>query len=323
MASIASDSTPTVLVPRRRNGLNPACEPCRKAKVRCDNTSTAAVCTRCRKRQTPSQCIFLEAPMTGQSSRPPRNRPRPHPEASNPAPIVPPILTPSLSNLTQQSLKAPNSGFFGSTSFSATLHQATDGLPGTQDDVDEDPQAVSARLSLGVEVLKLLPTQAVGTMLMEHSATNSGEVGFPKAVIKETFSSFWAAYGSHLNEPRSTRQLEQLSQELNANTRCSINQDGNSNQWKASFTGLNTRWESVGIVFCAFAFGAAAFSERDPLFKPELGVKSTRKEYLSTMKKCVELCIQLCQHMQSLNTLLCNLLYKNLLLETIIQGDSS
>lgn len=261
--------------------------------------------------------------MTGQSSRAPRNRSHPHPEVLNPIAIITPTTTRSPRNLARQSLKAPNSGFFGSTSFSAALNQATNGLLGTQDDIDEDPQVVSARLLLGVKVLKLLPSRIVGTMLVENYATNFGEVGFPKAIVKETFNSFWSTYGSHLNESRSNRQLERLSQELNTNTRCSINQDGNSSQWKASFTGLNTRWESVGIIFCAFAFGVAALSERDPLFNPESGVKSTRKEYLSTMKKCVELCIQLCQQMQSLNTLLCNLLYKNLLLETVIHGDSS
>jgi hypothetical protein len=47
---------------RRRNGQLAACEPCRKAKLRCDHVSP--VCSRCSKRRTLTQCVILTASMT-------------------------------------------------------------------------------------------------------------------------------------------------------------------------------------------------------------------------------------------------------------------
>lgn len=59
----------TITVSRRRNGLVPACEPCRKAKVRCDYTTTGGgTCSRCKKRAKSSACVVLDAPMTGMVS---------------------------------------------------------------------------------------------------------------------------------------------------------------------------------------------------------------------------------------------------------------
>jgi len=118
---------------RRRNGLRPACEPCRKAKVRCDHTSTASICSRCRKRQTPDSCIFLDAPMTGATKPKPKSKPK----ASANVPLTPvsapatysgtPNQTPDQANTISPSAERGSSysGFFGSTSFSATIHQAS------------------------------------------------------------------------------------------------------------------------------------------------------------------------------------------------------
>jgi hypothetical protein len=49
-------------VPRRRNGKQHSCEPCRKAKVACDHA--LPICGRCRKRKFDERCIYLAAPMT-------------------------------------------------------------------------------------------------------------------------------------------------------------------------------------------------------------------------------------------------------------------
>ncbi|SMY21836.1 unnamed protein product [Zymoseptoria tritici ST99CH_1A5] len=47
---------------RRRNGRFPACEPCRKAKIKCDNERP--VCKRCLYRQKASSCFYHPAPLT-------------------------------------------------------------------------------------------------------------------------------------------------------------------------------------------------------------------------------------------------------------------
>lgn len=47
---------------KRRNGQLPSCEPCRKAKLRCDHEMP--VCGRCAQRGQQSSCIYHPAPMT-------------------------------------------------------------------------------------------------------------------------------------------------------------------------------------------------------------------------------------------------------------------
>lgn len=49
-------------LPRRRNGKQQACEPCRKAKIACDHS--LPVCERCRRRKVSDRCVYVDAPMT-------------------------------------------------------------------------------------------------------------------------------------------------------------------------------------------------------------------------------------------------------------------
>jgi hypothetical protein len=46
-------------LPRRRNGKQQACEPCRKAKIACDHV--LPVCERCRRRKVVEKCVYLKA----------------------------------------------------------------------------------------------------------------------------------------------------------------------------------------------------------------------------------------------------------------------
>jgi hypothetical protein len=61
---LLTSTTIAAPIRKRRNGFTPACEPCRKAKVRCDTDPPGSLCGRCRKSKTPEKCIFLDAPMT-------------------------------------------------------------------------------------------------------------------------------------------------------------------------------------------------------------------------------------------------------------------
>ncbi|KJX95955.1 transcription factor C6 like protein [Zymoseptoria brevis] len=53
---------PSSAAARRRNGKDAACEPCRKAKIKCDNERP--VCKRCRYRQKAPSCYYHPAPLT-------------------------------------------------------------------------------------------------------------------------------------------------------------------------------------------------------------------------------------------------------------------
>jgi hypothetical protein len=167
----------------------------------------------------------------------------------------------------------------------------------------------------GAKVLKQLPGFAVCERLLDLYETNSAEIGFPKPVIKSMFQNLRAKYGNFMDS--SQEDLVGIARELCASTSQPLSSPDAAEEWKVGFEGV-TRWECVGIVFCGFAYGAASLVEKDGLFV-ELGMK--KAEYMDVIKECIELCVELCRG--SLNTLVCNLLYKNLLLETILRGDSS
>ncbi|KAF4635317.1 hypothetical protein G7Y89_g2788 [Cudoniella acicularis] len=178
-------------------------------------------------------------------------------------------------------------GFFGSTSFSSTLHQAADGLKETQDDIDDDPHIDMTKLHMGIKALRVLPTKATCYKLVEHYITNSSEVGFPRPVMQDILDGIWAKYAPNLEEPRESHHLEEISKDLNKNTQIPLNQAGGSDKWKSSFTASNTRWESLGMVFAALAFGIASLNERDTLLTGESNMRKDRKKYMSEMKEAV------------------------------------
>jgi hypothetical protein len=158
-------------VGKRRNGLQPACENCRKAKVRCDITSSETACARCRKRKNPWPCVFLEAPMTRTRLDAPLQK------ATSPSPSQSQSTSPSLStdhprsshNISTTSAvsskKSPYTpGYLGSTSYNATLQHSE--LSPSDDDIDgyiskADPYEVS----LGVDILRHLPDEKTCHML--------------------------------------------------------------------------------------------------------------------------------------------------------------
>jgi hypothetical protein len=312
-------------VTRRRNGLQPACEPCRKAKVRCDNTSTTSVCSRCRKRQTPDICIFLDAPMTGQSSQAPaKAKPRAQSPTSSPRIGAPCLGTPNQNNGYGPPSERgySSSGFFGSTSFTATIHQATNGLKDVPDYFDDDVQVVGMDCKIGSNVLKQLPSITICERLLGLYETNSGEVGFPKAITNNMLITLRTSYPNIWEGAPEAKDLLNTAREITKNTHIRLSAPDAADEWKAMFSDI-IRWEIVGIIFCAFAYGVLSLGEKDVLFSGENGLKMDRKKYVLVMKGCIESCISICQKgPSSVSTLLCNLLYKNLLLETVIHGDS-
>ncbi|TLS20955.1 uncharacterized protein PpBr36_10798 [Pyricularia pennisetigena] len=149
-------------VPRRRNGRQQACEPCRKRKLACDHS--LPTCSRCRRRNAENGCVYLIAsgtpartrgsdglrqrstrPTTTGTSSPPihpireqqqyqhQQQQQPHhaPRASD-LPSPPPLASSSSSSLTPKSSGAPSSpsiaintpGYLGPTSFSAVFREA-------------------------------------------------------------------------------------------------------------------------------------------------------------------------------------------------------
>jgi hypothetical protein len=130
----------------------------------------------------------------------------------------------------------------------------------------------------------------------------------------------WLTYGYLLRGQRNPVDLEIIAKDVLRNQNIPLTQIDDPMEWIASFSGTNTRWEVIGLLFIAFAYALLSWPEKDlPLtFGEKCG---DRNDLVAEMKNSIEACIELCRN--SLNNLVCNLLYWNVLLETVLSGDSS
>jgi hypothetical protein len=314
---------------RRRNGLAPACEPCRKAKVKCDADSGAAVCSRCRKRKRAADCIFIDAPMTQQ--RAPTEEPKTYlsPAESSTSTIykTATVLSSTTTNIPRR--LGVLAGYFGSTAFTATLRQDPGPVDSTIDGEDlveeEEYQCESslcspARMKLGIKVLRKMPDIFTCHTLLDGYMANAGVVGFHKPSIKHILNAFCVDFGPVLEEP-TPQNLERVARDIMKNGQVSLSMPDDARGWLSSFSGRQTRWESLGILYVAFAYGLLSLPVATILPFDQGVPKKDRKELLEVFKECIEACIELSR--LSLNLVVCFLLYKNLVLETVIKGDSS
>jgi hypothetical protein len=103
-------------------------------------------------------------------------------------------------------------------------------------------------------------------------------------------SSLWKDYGPSFVQPRTLTALETIARDITRNTRLPLPVLDHPDSWKTIFSGKNTRWETLGLLFCSLALEIAAKREKNELLVKEL--EKSKKESLSELKACVEMCIE-------------------------------
>jgi len=174
---------------------------------------------------------------------------------------------------------------------------------------------------MGVNILKVLPSRVDCQNLLGRYLESPGEVDFLKPSMKNMLDSLFATYQPYLREPRKDSELEKLSEAITRSSAVLFIPPEDAIGWMGSFAGPNTRWESIGILLNALATGLLSLPDREFGFLGVSLVYSDKKKGVLALKESIEWCLELCKH--TLNTLMCSLLYKNLLLETVLYGDSS
>lgn len=338
-------------LPRRRNGKQQACEPCRKAKIACDHS--LPICDRCKRRKVSARCVYVEAPMTRNPTED-RHRRRTSSSIIHHIPLTP---NTGSSVSPKVSISTPNpkpkagpfiksGGFFGPTSFSAVFLENRENL-GNDDDIqisndagphpapDESLQSQTflmlasneyrgpPRVALGVKVLKAFPDHHTCKFLLEWYFANTHECTFHKPSLMAVASSIWSTFGKHLKEPRRVSDLEQASEMLCRNAETALPDFEDYDNWLASFTGENLRWEVVGIVFGALTSATLSLPERDAFFCTQRGQRTNRKSFALELKDCVQTCVTLSNYMDLINMQMVALLARNLVLQTVLSGDTS
>ncbi|KAF4635056.1 hypothetical protein G7Y89_g3055 [Cudoniella acicularis] len=360
-------------LPRRRNGKQQACEPCRKAKMACDHG--LPICERCKRRNAVAKCVYLAAPMTrpslqenGSSGKEPHSlahilTPAPSSESQslpNTSPNGGPGSISKQPPSTSKHISTPSSGgpfiksggFFGPTNFSAVFLENGENLDSDNteiqisNDSSEGPLPTSEslqsqtflmlarsqdqdgnpRVILGAKVLRALPDRHTCNFLLEWYYDKCHECVFHKHSVMSCSNSVWSTYGSFFKDPRKGEDLEHVSEVLCNNSKTVLEEPSGSDdytKWLDSFCGDNLRWESLGIVYSALASATLSLPERDAFFTTQRGNRKDRKSFAVEMKDCVQACITLSNYMDLINLPMVALLTKNLILQTVISGDTS
>ncbi|TDZ21161.1 hypothetical protein Cob_v006000 [Colletotrichum orbiculare MAFF 240422] len=183
------------------------------------------------------------------------------------------------------------------------------------------PQALETCLN----VLRSVPGREAALKLFD--SRNSPSDAWFRPAVRRIIVSLYDTFPRHFGaaEPPSDAELTALARTICANTAKSLNEDGvDADEWIAQFTGLNLRWESLGIMF--------AYSEMDARYtgpyRPDVGIlfasidEGTR--IVLKYRYCISACIELTKAAGSGgNTLLMFMTAKRAVIQTLSSGDAS
>ena len=340
MAESHSDAIKSQL-PRRRNGKEQACEPCRKAKMRCDHG--LPVCQNCRRRAITERCIYVEAPQTRPKSQLSNSKILSHSQPNftpssrsfRTTPTESPFGIPQNGKFEDDpSVFRPSSGYYGPTSFSAVYNENDLGpnqVQSPQDesslqafsDLNRDDDHMSARIALGVKVLNQLPNQATCDRIFEVYVNKQMDKAFHKPTLICCMSSLWSNFGQALRQPRKSKDLRELAQMFSINTSTAFRDTDDSNAWLASMSGMNMRWETIGLLFCVLGNVLLAIPDENPFWASQSGRRTQRRAFAMEMNACVDDIIKLSNQMDNINIIMVSLLFKKLIFESQCTGDTS
>ena len=219
---------------------------------------------------------------------------------------------------TREVAESHSPGFLGSTSFVATIRANSGAEEPGQDEASSSDHIDKKSLDLGVKALMFFPNRRA-CFELNKCYMESYETGFHKPTIYGALQAFWDTFGARMEEPRKLGDIQEIATELTFNGRKPLERPDDSHAWLAAFTGTKTRWEILGTLFVGFAYACLSLPEKE-LKVLTGGADVDRLKVVAEMKESIETCIELCRY--SLNNIVCSLLYRHVLLESVISGDT-
>lgn len=328
-----SQSRAAASVPRRRNGRQQACEPCRRRKVGCDHQ--LPVCSRCRRGRIASKCIYL---LPGES--PPLSRAQRVSEIVKSPDTVrrdynTPVVTPTSTNSAAEDKPRTGDGlgYMGATSFTAVLQEAERRLSSMRpantfpaSSAEQSTERCPAMMKFnateqGIAVIRSIPDRATAYYLFDlyQNVTEP----WCRLATERIHDSMWDAFGHILDGERDSKSLGDMAAKLCFNTASKLREDHTDPRiWFAEFSGPNLRWEALGILFTCWT-GSLLTLQCDTV--PEacpsirnMNLMSAIRLYKDDAWHCSQFCWNACEG----TTLLCLLLFKHSILESITSGDA-
>jgi hypothetical protein len=293
-----------------------------------------------------SACVYHAAPMTQKpeadqeipnlSSLPALEIASPELRSDAMTPVTSAVKVASAAAFTKSSV------FFGPTSFSAVFHENQDDLGPAlrlRSDVQhtqEMPQGPSGLgmgaleahfVRLGTKVFSRLPNQQTcNLMLKRHFEIIEGD-GWFKPATQMCADMLWSTYRRHIGGQKCTADFETVSRVLCQNARAPLDKPedpADPKEYISSFSGRNTRWESLGLILVSCCFGAISSADTE-IFTYADGRERDKSQFVQETKECISICVTLCSHTDSVNHVMVALLYSNCLLLSVTgpNGDTS
>ncbi|KAL4742408.1 hypothetical protein BDV11DRAFT_19833 [Aspergillus similis] len=320
----------------RRNGRLSSCEPCRKAKLRCDHQSP--VCGRCLSNGHSGRCFYHPAPLTqprarssrltDASRRPRRQRPsnqlvfRLDPRVSS----TPTEEGKILGDQTEKEKRTLRPGLFGLVSpqdifseYEATRAAAEPGCSSaaaatviaSQDQILRGAQILShlQKIRWFQEVIDLKDKTSPGWFLgppMTRALCNSMEKMYDAAVCgsKDTHAS-----------------LVGLSRQIFSNTSAEVRVHAAMDMYEY-LNLIAARWETVGFVFALLGTALFHTADDDPIFTHRNPWKLAKDQARSMAVTVGELCCQFCNSAGKTSDPFCWFMIQHIVLLTEMFGDS-
>jgi hypothetical protein len=253
-----------------------------------------------------------------------------------PAEPSPPTLSPS----TLKDLASPPdriSGYLGATSFPEFYRETQrhldyvagpeptrDGLAGSNNSgIASITTAVpdAAAFEAAFSVLRLIPEQREAEFLYGRSVNPSD--CWCRLAVDRLHGSLWKTLGHLLEGGRSNEALSQIASLLFQNSSKPLREDFiDPEQWYEAFSGHNFRWESLGILFGYWTFGATSLLENGNVEQCKQLGDHNRRSLMQMYKNGTTKCVELCRQANTNSTMMVFLLHLNSLTASLITGDT-
>lgn len=335
--TLQADATSISHVPRRRNGRPQACEPCHRRKVACDHT--LPYCSRCKRGGITEKCVYvtnrsnhtrlkvsrqipLQTPPQEFRLSPEPSQDNRHSDASSQ------VASPT------DGLQETSIGYMGATSFSAVLLEAQDKLQSMRGPqyhqefiVAKSPDKCRTGechkpSDVAINILLSIPDKASSYYLFQ-SVTKLRD-GWSRLATERLLDSLWDTFGDVLDtENRDLGRLAEIAVKLCENSSVRLRENHKDpEEWFREFSGKNFRWESMGILYHAWADGLLRDNFPEP---PHVCVSlrgQDRMQIVMCYKNSAWNCVQFCWSNSRGSTLLAFLLYRQGTIETCVGGDT-
>jgi hypothetical protein len=218
-------------------------------------------------------------------------------------------------------------GYLGSTSFSEVFKRSQH----QSDDIWLEPLAKikkslrspatytlsTEKIASGATILDIFTDFPFIKRTIEDFYSVSQIAIAPLVTLKNSLDSIQQTLNEHSTKPQRLLLAEQIFGRTY--TPLVVNENITADNFHLSFTGVELRWEIIGVLFTMLALGSLLNSNGP---QPN-SVRLRRQQYTRELTAASGLCVSFCERSESLNDLLIWLLHSNSILLTFQYGDTS